>query len=274
MHQILRIIICLALLSTVAFGQTAARARAELGSQTARAGFKNEDEIRDKFNNWRLDEDARVWLAAMNYRLNDIESVTAAKPHGEKADVEVSVKTRQGERKEGISIKLVSSATGFNQIDKRWLSTYAKKWKMPARVETALKYFVGETPPYKPSRSENRMYLNELDPADQKAVVDFLTAKKDEIVSDLFEGDGVHAAGWVMVALKASDKPQWALRSSSETIKFFSEGPVVLTRGGSLKIGRITMQRKGGDGGRDTAKMLQFKINPALLIRSPKPLGQ
>ncbi len=31
-------------------------------------------------------------------------------------------------------------------------------------------------------------------------------------------------------------------------------------------FGRITMQRKGGDGGRDTAKMLQFKINPALLF--------
>ncbi|MEQ1762789.1 MAG: hypothetical protein ABL984_06525 [Pyrinomonadaceae bacterium] len=39
-----------------------------------------------------------------------------------------------------------------------------------------------------------------------------------------------------------------------------------ITRAGNLKIGRITMQRKGGDGGRETAKMLQFKINPALLI--------
>jgi hypothetical protein len=26
------------------------------------------------------------------------------------------------------------------------------------------------------------------------------------------------------------------------------------------------MQRKGGDGGRETAKMLQFKINPAELF--------
>jgi hypothetical protein len=26
------------------------------------------------------------------------------------------------------------------------------------------------------------------------------------------------------------------------------------------------MQRKGGDGGRDTAKMLQFKINPSELF--------
>ncbi|MCB0512553.1 MAG: hypothetical protein H6552_05360 [Chitinophagales bacterium] len=35
---------------------------------------------------------------------------------------------------------------------------------------------------------------------------------------------------------------------------------------GNFKIGRITMQRKGGDNGRETAKMLQFKINPAELF--------
>jgi len=35
---------------------------------------------------------------------------------------------------------------------------------------------------------------------------------------------------------------------------------------GSLKIGRIAMQRKGGDDGRKTAQMVQFKINPAELF--------
>ncbi|WP_078214738.1 hypothetical protein [Bacillus mycoides] len=39
-----------------------------------------------------------------------------------------------------------------------------------------------------------------------------------------------------------------------------------MTRSGSLRIGRITIQRKGGDAGRETARMLQFKINPALLL--------
>ncbi len=29
-----------------------------------------------------------------------------------------------------------------------------------------------------------------------------------------------------------------------------------------MKIGRITVQRKGGDNERKTANMLQFKINP------------
>lgn len=266
MYHIFRVLIVLSLLGAFAFGQTAATAKAELGSQTAKAGFKNEDEIRDKFNNWKTDTDARVWLAAMNYNVGEIEMVRAAKPHGEKADVEVRIKTKSGERKEGISIKLVSSPTGFNQIDKRWLSTYAKKWKMPAEVETALKYFVGETLPYKTSRAGNRMYLNELEPAAQKAVIDFFTANKDEIVSDLFQGDGIHSARWVMVALKSTDTPRWVLRTSADTIKFFGEGKVEITRRGSFRIGRITMQRKGGDGGRDTAKMLQFKINPALLF--------
>jgi len=41
---------------------------------------------------------------------------------------------------------------------------------------------------------------------------------------------------------------------------------VRITNQGSLKIGKITMQRKGGDAGRGSAKMLQFKINPVELF--------
>jgi len=49
-------------------------------------------------------------------------------------------------------------------------------------------------------------------------------------------------------------------------INYFGNGEVLITNRGSIKIKRITIQRKGGDGGRDTAKMLQFKINPAELF--------
>ncbi len=240
----------------------AAKAKAELGSKTAKAGFQNEDEIRDKFNNWKSDADARAWLEAMKHSVAEVSGVSATKPHGEKADVEVTVKSKSGERVERISIKLVSSPNGFNQIDKRWLKTYATMWKMPSDVVETLRLFVGETPPRESSRDKRRMYLDELDQKAQQAVVDFFTANKEEIVSDLLAGDGEHAANWMMVTYKASDKPKWVIRSSAETIKFYSDGPVELTRSGNLKIGRITMQRKGGDNGRDTAKMLQFKINP------------
>ena len=263
---------------TVVFGQDADAAKVERGSKTAKGGFQNEDEIRDKFNNWQTDAEARAWLEAMNHSPAAIDGVSASKPHGEKADVEVTVKTKSGERVERISIKLVSTANGFNQIDKRWLKTYATMWKMPPDVVEALKLFVGETPPRESSRDKRRMYLDELDQNARQAVVDFFTANKDEIVSDLLAGDGIHSAGWMMVIHRpksvtrsvsegeATDKPKWVIRSSADAIKFYSEGPVELTKAGNLKIGRITLQRKGGDNGRETAKMLQFKINPVQLF--------
>lgn len=45
------------------------------GSQTAKNGFKNEDDIVDKFNNWNKDEDAKKWLLIMQYNLEEIEYV-------------------------------------------------------------------------------------------------------------------------------------------------------------------------------------------------------
>ena len=50
--------------------------------------------------------------------------------------------------------------------------------------------------------------------------------------------------------LKSSEKPRWVLRNDEYAMKFFSSGPVEMTRNGNLKIGRITVQRKGGDGTR------------------------
>ena len=56
------------------------------------------------------------------------------------------------------------------------------------------------------------------------------------------------------------------LRPMNYCMNFFGNGEVEITGRGNFHIGRITMQRKGGDNGRDTAKMLQFKINPAELF--------
>lgn len=58
---------------------------------------------------------------------------------------------------------------------------------------------------------------------------------------------------------------KWVLKPINEVINFYS-GNVEFSPQGNLKIGKITMQRKGGDAGRDTSKMLQFKINPCELL--------
>ncbi len=238
----------------------------ERGSNTARSGFKNEDDIAAKFRNWRTDDDAKLWLRTMAYDLDLVTDVATSKPSGEKTDVRILVTTSKGTDTHGVSIKLVSSANGFNQIDKRWLRHYAVAWKMPPDIVAALRLYVGEDPPSKPSRDSRRMYINEFETVMQTKIVDFFTANKEMIVSDLIEGDGRDSAKWFLVAWKNAVKPRWILKSTADTIRFFSEGRVEITRAGNLKIGRITMQRKGGDGGRETAKMLQFKLNPTQLF--------
>ena len=247
-------------------GGSAQGSAAALGSETAKNGFKNEDEIRDKFIAWKTDADARAWLATMGYKPDEIVSVSAVKPSGQKSDVDVTVETKSGKHTDGISIKLVSSPHGFNQIDKRWLAHYVRMWSVPPDVEAALKLFCGETPPNKTGRSKERMFLDELSTDQQKAVIDFFTAHRQQVLHDLFRGDGAHAATWFMVAWKPGDKTSWVLKRDEEVEHFFGDGKIELTSGGNLKIGKITVQRKGGDAGRDTAKMLQFKINPALLF--------
>lgn len=51
-------------------------------------------------------------------------------------------------------------------------------------------------------------------------------------------------------------------------MNLFGSGEVEITKQGNLKIGKIGMQRKGGDGGRKSSQMLQFKINPVELLKS------
>jgi hypothetical protein len=108
--------------------------------------------------------------------------------------------------------------------------------------------------------------LNELDKETQTIIIEFFTKNKDEIVSDLLKGDGEHFAYWIMVAQKESVVNRVKLVIIEESNRYYGEGKVEITSLGNLKIGRITMQRKGGDGGRDTAKQLQFKMNPAELF--------
>ena len=60
----------------------------------------------------------------------------------------------------------------------------------------------------------------------------------------------------------------WALKPMNVCLNLFGNGNTTITKQGNIKIGNITVQRKGGDAGRKTSQMLQFKINPCLLFDS------
>ena len=66
--------------------------RVEKGSITAKNGFSTEDDVVDRFNNWRNDCIAQDWLKVMGYGIDDIECVKAEKIKGSfKSDVQVQV---------------------------------------------------------------------------------------------------------------------------------------------------------------------------------------
>jgi len=243
----------------------------KLGSKTAKSGFKNEKDIVAKFNNWRSDEDAQQWLTIMGYDLKKIEKVKAiiiTGSHKTDVQVQITIYFKEAVAVENLSVKLVSNPQGFNQVDKRWVDKYVEMWNIPENITEALKLFTGEIKPGRKNlKDPRRMFLDEMEAKTQKFIVDFFSKNKILIISDILKGSDEFPVNWMMVVLKKkSEKPEWALKHINYVLNVFGSDDVRITAQGSLKIGKITMQRKGGDAGRETSKMLQFKINPMELF--------
>lgn len=238
------------------------------GSATAKNGFSNEKDVANKFNNWVDDADAQNWLAIMGYQLKHIKKVEATRiSGGHKTDVQVVIRIyfKNGLGIENISIKLVTNQNGFNQIDKRWVDKYAELWNIPADIVLLLKEFTGEITPRIPStRDDRRIFLNELPTIEQAKIVSFFKDNKIAIITDIFQGRDEFPAMWMLIYQKYSKA--WTLLPIALVMNYYGNGLVQITNQGSLKIGRVGMQRKGGDNGRDSAKMLQFKINPCDIV--------
>lgn len=239
------------------------------GSQTAKNGFKNEKEVAEKFNNWQNDEEAKKWLSIMQYDLNDIEYVKAFVLSGYKADinVQIQIKLKNIVDTENIQVKLVSSSRGFNQVDKRRLANYKSLWNIPEDVYEILEYFTGEKLPYKSgTKDKRRMFMTEMNKQEQEAVIEWFKENKMLVLSDIIKGRGQFSAEWVLVAQKAEGESRWVLKNINEVLQHYSEGKVEISPRGSINLGSVLIQRKGGDAGRDSAKMLQFKVDPTSLF--------
>ncbi|NMG83308.1 MAG: hypothetical protein GIS02_03775 [Methanosarcinales archaeon] len=51
--------------------------KSEIGSATAKGGFANERVVCEKFNNWKKDKEAQIWLKIVGYNMEKIDSVNA-----------------------------------------------------------------------------------------------------------------------------------------------------------------------------------------------------
>lgn len=269
----------------------------EIGSVTAKGGFANEKNICEKFNNWRKDNEAQVWLKIMGYDVKSLDSViailipTRMKKEDvkklelqenfeelmkfKKADVQIRVIITIGKitKIENLSLKKANSDADYNQVDKRYVDSYKEIWKFDDDVALGLKLFTGEINPYshpnimenRTLRDKRRMFLDELPENLRNKIIAFFKENKILVVSDILKGRGSLSANWMLVTRynKNDDTTTWILKDINTAMNFFGAGDVKMSPKGSLYIGRITMQRKGGTP--DPTK-LQFKIKPCELF--------
>ena len=183
---------------------------------------------------------------------------------------------------QNLSVKKANSDADYNQIDKRWVKNYIEMWEIPEDIVILLKIFCGEISPsellkarkitkqkYDNLRDKRRFFMDEFEDKHKKALVNFFKKNKILVLTDIIKGRDKFSANWMLVTRYDKDKNEttWILADINKALNIFSEGEVEISPRGSLSIGRITLQRKGGDGGRPTGNMLQFKIKPCDLFR-------
>lgn len=267
----------------------------QLGSTTAKGGFDNEKTIAAKFNNYKNDNHAKAWLAVMGYNTDKIQSLTAIQiptrlnknkaiqfgisaeqfdftQKYKKADLQIQLTISIDDiiYRENISLKKADLSANFNQIDKRAVATYQQMWGFDDNIAKTLKQFTGEIIPSKQEQAllkdKRRWYLTELPSADAQKLLDFLAANKYLIVSDIIKGRGMLSAEWFLVSRFNNDGTiDYCLKNINEVINFYAQGDVQISPKGSLIIGRLTAQRKGGT---PDPTSLQFKIKPLDIFNS------
>jgi len=273
--------------------------KSELGSKTAKGGFANEKAICRKFNSWEKDKDAEEWLKIMGYDTNKLDSVKAIQVptkikksdlskfrvneedyeqyvRFKKADVQIRILIKIGNilKIENLSLKKANSDADYNQIDKRSVDNYQEMWNFGNEIAFWLKLFTGELDPkqysdktgIKKLRDERRLFLDEMPKIIQNKIIKFFEQNRIIIISDIIKGRGGLSADWMLVTRrnKEDETTTWTLKDINVVMNFFGSGKIGISPRGSLYIGKITMQRKGGTP--DPTK-LQFKIKPCQLFK-------
>lgn len=270
----------------------------EIGSRTAKGGFENEKDITSKFNNYINDEQAQQWLNLMGYNTLEIQSLNAVTiptrlkesdytrlispqiatqfqitQKFKKADIQVQITIKMTDGiiyRENFSLKKANSTANFNQIDKRSVDTYQSMWGFDNEIAHILKKFTGEIKPtseealHLKDHDGKRWFLDELPKSELEKLMNFFNLNKVLIINDIIKGRGMLSAEWFLVTKSNSNNTyEWILKNINEVINFYANGEVTLTPKGSLKIGKVTLQRKGGT---PDPTSLQFKLSPLALF--------
>jgi hypothetical protein len=203
----------------------------------------------------------------------------ATKPSNhEKPDVVIYTPEIKNPKKEGLSLKSYKKNVSFCQANRGKLATFAYDLNIPDDVVETLKLFTVKGP------NGKRVMLNEAPQQKQQSLLKFFVINQKNIIEHVLKGKLASPikANWMLFhetipndwIKNVGNKKFWRLYSMEVLIKLCCSLQPCFSKQGNLILGiGLTMQRKGGDNGRDTANDLQFKINPVEIISELEKLS-
>jgi len=238
----------------------------EVHSASAKRGFKAEKLLIERINAHSVDT---AWVVEEAIGQVGYGEIIAQKPGSkEKPDI---ILLEQEIVRAGISIKTFGTGRGSNQVFRTPVAQYELEWDVPHDVAALIRNFVGI------GESLSRVFFNQVDDNEANAVTNFFTQVQPHVVSSILAGKASAAlrADWIMLheakdnkwQERVGDRDFWKMYPMAKVIDICcSETPAITAQGG-LRLGLgLTMQRKGGDGGKYSANDLQFKMSPRAIL--------
>ena len=232
-----------------------------IGGITARGGFKLEKFLSTYINSYPIGKN-KIFKNVNKYLfLSDISSCKILSR--KKSDLVITDKISTTY----VQVKRVSNyKSSFNQIDKRWVDKYAKLLNIPVDIIKILKKYTGEL---KITQNKKSLPLTEHSKFDINKLILFFETNKEKILKLVILGNDpkYHPKYYIIcIQPKMKNIEKSYIISTIDILSFYMKQKVFVTKKGVLRIGSMTIQRKGGDNGAKTAQMLQFKIKPLDLI--------
>ena len=174
--------------------------------------------------------------------------------------------------KAGISLKTFGPGTSSsNQVFRTPVQQYEREWDVPHDVSALIRNFVGI------GESLSRVFFDEVSMEEAKLVTNFFGQVQPYVISSILAGKAGAAlrADWMMLheaqddtwPERVGDRDFWKMYPMAKVIDICCTVPPAITADGGLRLGLgLTMQRKGGDGGRASANDLQFKMSPRMIL--------
>lgn len=250
------------------------------GSETAKSGFHYETLLAEAISNTETDLSRSV-LLKLGLVLSDIKNVKVEVPRSRyKTDLVIAI-TLQDDSIVTKKLSIKKSQANFNQLDRRSSEKMKKEFSLTEDEFRLLKFFCGDSKPpeYSESKtkSHKRMFITEFTEIDQKVLLEMFEKIKIAYITSAFKGNRPeHEPDYmVTISTKKGDNTlsldMIHISKMEDAINtYLGDASVSISKKGSIKIGELTVQRKGGDGGKESANDIQVKVRPSLILEKKK----